>query len=145
MLGGCKLIENLQEPISYEALNPPDETIPLPPTSQSCDNEPAGWTRAISSGMDQLPSRSPSYSADGFTFFENQARTLFIEQSSSAPASPGSVLRVVFPEGGRGAIRHRAGVPARCRPTPGTSTPASGSASCPAGPPTATSERSSSS
>lgn len=101
-LGGCKLIENLQEPIAYDALNPPDETIPLPPTPLSCENEPAGWTRGIDAPMNVLPSRSPNFSAEGFTYYDNQTRTLFIEQSPTAPMSSSSVLRVVFPTGQAG-------------------------------------------
>ncbi len=102
LLAGCKLIENLQEPISYEALNPPDETIPLPPTSVSCENEPAGYARAIDAPMNVLPALSPQYSAEGFNAAPNQARTLFIEESPTAPQSPNSVLRVVFPRGAVG-------------------------------------------
>jgi hypothetical protein len=102
VLGGCKLIESLQEPISYDALNPPDETIPLPPTSLICDNEPAGFTRAIDAPMNVLPSLTPNYSSEGFIHWPNQTRTLFIEQSPTAPQSPNSVLRVVYPRGARG-------------------------------------------
>jgi hypothetical protein len=100
LLAGCNL--NLQEPISYDALNPPDETIPLPETTRTCDNEPAGFTRAIDAPMNVLPALTPNVSAEGMVHWPNQIRTLFIEQSSSAPISPGSVLRVVYLRGQNG-------------------------------------------
>lgn len=100
LLGACNL--NLQEPISYDALNPPDETIPLPETPQACENEPAGFTRAIDAPMNTLPTLTPNPSVEGMVHWPNQTRTLFIEQSSSAPLSPNSVLRVVYPQGHRG-------------------------------------------
>jgi hypothetical protein len=98
-LAGCI---KLEEPISFDDLVPPDETIPLPETSRTCDNEPAGYTRAFEATMSALPSRYPDFSPEGFTYFDNQARTLFVEQSSSAPLSPSSVLRVAYPRGAPG-------------------------------------------
>lgn len=100
LLGACNL--NLQEPISYDALNPPDETIPLPETPRACENEPAGFTRAIDAPMNTLPALSPNPSAEGMLHWPNQTRTLFIEQSPTAPLSPSGVLRVVYPQGQRG-------------------------------------------
>lgn len=98
-LSGCI---KLEEPISFDDLAPPDEAIPLPETARTCDNEPSGFTRAIDSQMGVLPARQPSFSAEGFTYFEDQARTLFLEQSTSAPLSPPTVLRVVYPRGAAG-------------------------------------------
>jgi hypothetical protein len=82
--------------------DPPDETIPLRASTHTCDNQPSGYTKAFESGMDQLPLKAPAASSDGFSYYDNQITTLSVQQSSSAPMSPSSVLRVLYPRGFRG-------------------------------------------
>lgn len=97
LLASCNL--NLQEPIPFDALNPPDETIPLPETPRVCENEPQGFTRGVDAPMNVLPTLYPNYSAEGFTHWPNQAPSLAITESPTAPLSPNAVLRVMFPRG----------------------------------------------
>jgi len=67
-----------------------------------CTNEPAGYRRVATASWDQLPGRQPEVSSDYMTYFHDQIPTLSIVQDAAAPASPSSVLRVLYPAGFRG-------------------------------------------
>jgi hypothetical protein len=46
-----------------------------------------------------LPALNPAVSAEGLTYFSGQGSTLSLVADAASPASPGSVMRVGFPEG----------------------------------------------
>ncbi len=79
-----------------------NDSLPLRAGTSTCDNQPGGYTAAFESSMDQMPLKTPNFSSDGFTYYDNQVSTVSVQQSSSAPKSPPSILRVVFPHGMRG-------------------------------------------
>ena len=72
--------------------------------TRTCDNEPAGFTKALDTPFNILPTKEPTYSSEGYTYSGDQIRAVEILQHADAPYSPGGVLRVTFPQGMPGGV-----------------------------------------
>ena len=77
----CQLAAcNLQEPQSFDALEPdPGKLSPIT-ASRTCDNQPAGYTMAFDTPWNVLPVLQPEWSSEGYHFYAGQGSTLSIVQ-----------------------------------------------------------------
>ena len=92
---------DVQTDTAFVRVSLPSAPLALP-TSGGCNNEPTGYRRVATANWNQLPRRQPEVSSDYMTYFHDQIPTLSIVQDAAAPASPSSVLRVLYPAGFRG-------------------------------------------
>ena len=92
---------DVQTDTAFVRVSLPSAPLALP-TSGGCNNEPTGYRRVATANWNQLPGRQPEVSSDYMTYFHDQIPTLSIVQDAAAPASPSSVLRVLYPAGFRG-------------------------------------------
>ncbi|MFL5506025.1 MAG: hypothetical protein ACJ8AU_04025, partial [Gemmatimonadales bacterium] len=95
---GASLSDSVSAPAPTPESSP---TTPLPPTSvtTACTNQPAGYRRVIDAPWNELPSRMPELSSEGFTYFNEQIPTLSIVQDPTAPASAPSIMEMRYPKG----------------------------------------------
>lgn len=91
----------LRAPVrTFDAAPTPAGTA-KPAQGSGCGHEPAGLSVITNESFDAMPPDMPSRDAQGWAH-EYPAKNMRIVQDTTAPKSPGSVLRTIYPAGMRG-------------------------------------------